>query len=108
MLQLARLEQALRLAAEAVAEGEIAAIAPYLKVLAQLDRYQGAASVKQTYDEAARERLFAKINRIAARVRSRGATKPAAPTAGGLSPDAGEAPKPERIEAVDLDSPASL
>jgi hypothetical protein len=107
MLQLARLEQALRLAAEAVAEGEIAAIAPYLKVLAQLDRYQGAASVKQTYDEAARERLFAKINRIAARQERGKAAKPAAPTAGGVSPDAAEAPEPERIEAVGLDSPAS-
>src|SRR5208282_5427902 len=68
MLQHARLEKALRLAAEAVAEGEIGAIAPYLKVLAQLDRYQGAASAKQAYDEKARERLFAKINRVAARL----------------------------------------
>jgi hypothetical protein len=106
MLQLARLEQAHRLAAVAVAEGEIAAIAPYLKVLAQLDRYRGAASVNQAYDEAARERLFAKINRIAARVQSRGAAKPAAPAAGG-SPDAAESPEPERIEASHLDSPAS-
>jgi len=107
MLQLARLEQALRLAAEAVAEGEIAAIAPYLKVLAQLDRYQGAASANQAYDEAARERLFAKINRIAARVQSRGAAKPAAPSAEGRSSEPVEAPEPDRIEAFHLDSPAS-
>jgi hypothetical protein len=103
MLQLARLEQAHRLAAEAVAEGEIAAIAPYLKVLAQLDRYQGAASANQPYDEAARERLFAKINRIAARVQSRGAATPAAEG----SPDAAQAPEPERIDPFHLDSPAS-
>ncbi len=107
MLQHARLEQALRLAAEAVAAGEIGAIAPYLKVLAQLDRYQGAASAKQAYDEKARERLFAKINRVAARLDRREAAKPAAPEAQGLSPDAAEAPEPERIEAFNLDSPAS-
>src|SRR5208283_5951805 len=29
---------------------------------------QGAASAKQAYDEKARERLFAKINRVAARL----------------------------------------
>src|SRR5208282_3090220 len=101
MLQLARLEQALRLAAEAVGAGEIGAIGPYLKVLAQLDRYQGAASANQAYDEEARERLFAKINRIAARVQSSGAAKPAA--------DAAEAPESDRIEASHsshLDSPA--
>jgi len=91
MLQLARLEQALRLAAEAVGAGEIGAIGPYLNVLAQLDRYQGAASANQAYDEEARERLFAKINRIAARVQSSGAAKPAA--------DAAEAPESDRIEA---------
>src|SRR5271155_2887573 len=37
ILQRARLEQALRLSAETVGAGEIGAIAPYLKVLAQLD-----------------------------------------------------------------------
>ncbi len=107
MLQLARNEQALRLAAEAVAQGEIGAIAPYLKVLAQLDRHQGPASAKQAYDDKARERLFAKINRVAARLDRREAAKPAAPEAQGLSPDAAEAPEPERIEAFNLDSPAS-
>jgi hypothetical protein len=89
MLQLARLEEALRLSAEAVAEGEIDAIAPYLKVLAQLDRYQ-SATANLAYDEAARERRFAKINRIAAREQSREAAKPAAR---GLSPGAAEAPR---------------
>jgi hypothetical protein len=108
MLQHARLEKALRLAAEAVAAGEIGAIAPYLKVLAQLDRYQGAASVKQAYDEKAPERLFAKINRVAARLERREAAKLAAPSAGDRSPDAAEAPESERIEAFNVDSPASL
>ncbi len=93
MLQHARLEKALRLAAEAAGAGEIGAIGPYLKVLAQLDRYQGAASVKQAYDEKARERLFAKINRVAARLDRREAAKPAE----GRSADAADAPESERI-----------
>jgi hypothetical protein len=88
MLQLARLEQALRLSAEAMARGEIGAIAPHLKVLAELDRYQGAASANRDYDEEARERLFAKINRIAAHAQS----KPQAPAATRGSSDAAEAP----------------
>jgi hypothetical protein len=104
MLQLARLDKALRLAAEAVAEGAIGAIAPYLKVLAQFDRYQGAASAKPAYDEKARERLFAKINRVAARLDRRQAATPAAATP---SPDAAEAPEPERIEELNQDSPVS-
>ena len=87
-----------------MAEGEIAAIAPYLKVLAQVDRYQGAASVNQAYDEVARERLFAKINRVAARLDRE---KPRSRRRGGPSPDAAEAPEPERIEAIHVDSPAS-
>jgi len=96
-------KRALRLAAEAVAAGEVGAIAPYLEVLAQLDRYQGAASVKQAYDDKAKERLFAKINRVAARLDRRQAAKTAA---GGVS-DAAQAPESERNEAFHSDSPAS-
>ena len=44
MLQLVRLENALRLAVEAAAEGEIGAIAPYLNVLDRLDRYRRGAA----------------------------------------------------------------
>ena len=40
MLQLARLEPALRLAAGALADGDVEAISPYLKLLDRLDRYQ--------------------------------------------------------------------
>jgi Subtilase family len=47
--------------------GEVGAIAPYLKVLAQLDRYQ-RATAPLVYDKAARDRLFAKLNRIAAQL----------------------------------------
>src|ERR1700691_6130294 len=43
-LQLDRLTPAMQLGAEAIAAGDVAAIAPYLKVLDRLDRYQTAAS----------------------------------------------------------------
>ena len=43
LLQLARLEPALRLAAGAVASGDVGAIRYYLKLLDQLDRYQPGA-----------------------------------------------------------------
>ena len=57
LLQLARLESALRLAAGAVADGDVRAIRYYLKLLDQLDRYQPGAAAPQAYDDAARERL---------------------------------------------------
>ena len=65
-LQLARLAPAMRLAGEAVAGGDVKAIAPLLKVLDRLDRYQKIAKANQEYDDGARERLMAKINRVAA------------------------------------------
>ncbi len=65
-LQLARLQPAVRLAGEAVADGHVSAIAPLLKVLDRLDRYQRTAKVNQVYDDEARKRLFDKINRVAA------------------------------------------
>jgi hypothetical protein len=67
LLQLVRLESAHDLAARTIAAGNLKAIAPYLKVLDRLDRYRkttGAA--KKVYDDDARARLFAKINRTAA------------------------------------------
>ena len=65
-LQLARLQPAMRIAAEAVADGCVEAIAPLLEALDRLDRYQRTAKVNQVYDEEARKRLFDKINRVAA------------------------------------------
>jgi DNA-binding CsgD family transcriptional regulator len=62
-LQLDRLAPVMQLAAEAVAAGDVTAIAPYLKVLDRLDRYQTVAGANQAYDDEARERLFDKINR---------------------------------------------
>jgi hypothetical protein len=65
-LQLARLRPAMRIAAEAVADGHIKAINPLLKVLDRLDRYQRTAKVNQVYDDEARQKLMDKLNRAAA------------------------------------------
>jgi DNA-binding CsgD family transcriptional regulator len=65
-LQLDRLAPVMQLAAEAVAAGDVTAIAPYLKVLDRFDRYQTVAGANQAYDEEARKKLFDKINRVAA------------------------------------------
>ena len=64
-LQLDRLAPAVQLGAEAIAAGDIAAIAPYLKALDRLDRYQTVASANQAYDDEARKKLLDKINRLA-------------------------------------------
>ena len=71
LLQLVRLEGAQALAAEAIDAGELKAIAPYLKVLDGLDRYRKAGATKPVYDAAARERLFAKMSRIADRLEAK-------------------------------------
>src|SRR5271165_2407479 len=65
-LQLDRLAPVMQLAAEAVAAGDVTAIAPYLKVLDRFDRYQTVAGANQAYDDEARKKLFDKINRVAA------------------------------------------
>jgi hypothetical protein len=64
-LQLARLQPALRLAGEAVADGHVNAIPPLLKVLDRLDRYQKSAVVAEVYDAEARQKLLDKLNRMA-------------------------------------------
>jgi hypothetical protein len=64
-LQLDRLAPAVQLGAEAIAAGDISAINPYLKALDRLDRYQSVASANQAYDNEARQKLLAKINRVA-------------------------------------------
>jgi phosphopantothenate synthetase len=65
-LQLARLSQAMQIASMAVADGDVKAIPPLVKVLDRLDRYQRAAKVNAVYDDEARKRLMDKINRVAA------------------------------------------
>jgi DNA-binding CsgD family transcriptional regulator len=64
-LQLDRLAPVMQLAAEAVAAGDVAAIAPYLKVLDRIDRYQKVGGAIQVYDDEARKKLFDKLSRVA-------------------------------------------
>jgi uncharacterized protein YerC len=65
-LQLDRLAPVMQLAADAVAAGDVTAIAPYLKVLDRLDRYQTIAGASQDFDDESRKKLFEKISRVAA------------------------------------------
>jgi hypothetical protein len=71
-LQIARLDPALRLAAEKVATGDLRGVDRLIKLLDRLDKYQGFAASAADRDENDTERLFAKIlnaisNRNAAR-----------------------------------------
>ena len=56
----------MRLAGEAIADGDVTAIAPLMKVLDRLDRYHKVAKAVQVYDDEARRKLMDKINRVAA------------------------------------------
>ena len=60
-LQIARLDPALRVAAEQVATGDLRAVDRLIKVLDRIDKYQGVAASAADHDENGRERLFAKI-----------------------------------------------
>jgi predicted transcriptional regulator len=77
LLQLMRLESAQALAAESIAGGDLKAIPPYLKVLERLDRYQRPGATKHVYDDAARERLLAKLNRALTKLEAAEARKSA-------------------------------
>jgi len=98
LLQLVRLGNAQETAAQAIAAGDLGAIAPYLDVLERFDRHQKAGATKEVYDDAARERLLKKINRIAARIQAEKDRK-AAKQAAAASPPAAAA---ERGSAVDV------
>jgi Sigma-70, region 4 len=66
-LQLARLDPALRLAAEQVAAGDIKGIDRLIRVLKQMDKYQGAAEAHLARfddEEDARERIFDKLKML--------------------------------------------
>ncbi|MBV8472786.1 MAG: helix-turn-helix domain-containing protein [Hyphomicrobiales bacterium] len=91
-VQMARLEPALRLAAQAVADGDLAGIDRLIRVLDRLDKYSAVEDAGGAYDENARERLLTKLNTMAERMRAareRGTVGPdgrpaAASEAGGL------------------------
>jgi len=108
MLQLLRLENALRLAADAVAGGDIGAIAPYLSVLDRIDRYRRLATPSQSYDAQTRERMLAKLNRIVNSLVAETEPKPSATAPEGEGPGQAEAPvKPETSDAFPFVSPVS-
>lgn len=90
LLQLARLEPAIKLVAGEMAQGDVRAVSPYLGLLDQLDRYQAAAAAPAVYDEAERERLFAKLNRIAEREARRTERRAAGAAAAAASADGAE------------------
>ena len=64
--QLACLEPATRLAGDAVAEGDVTAVAPLMKAPHRLDRDQSAAKAVQVTDDEARRKLLDKTNLVAA------------------------------------------
>ena len=100
LLQLVRLEGAHAVAAQAIAAGDLRAIGPYLNVLGRLDRYQAGAK-KDAYDDAAPEKLLAKMNRILARLEADDARKAAKQAAANL-------PGAAREMGHDFDSGSSL
>lgn len=65
-LQMARLDPALRLAAAKVAAGEITAVDRLIRVLNQMDKYQGKAAPAPSFESAddARERILAKLSDV--------------------------------------------
>jgi hypothetical protein len=67
-VQRARLEPALRLAARGVENGKLNAIDRLLRVLDRLDKYDAVADAAPAYDDNAREKLLAKLDRVAARL----------------------------------------
>ena len=67
-VQIARLEPALRLAAGAVAEGDLGAIDRLLRVLDRLDRYSAIEGAATSADAGGRERSLAKLNAMAERM----------------------------------------
>jgi hypothetical protein len=71
-LQIARLEAMIVKLLERAQEGELGAIDRVLKILDRLDRYYGfgrAPPAPAPYDDNARERLLAKLNRVAIRLK---------------------------------------
>jgi DNA-binding CsgD family transcriptional regulator len=81
LIQLIRLEGAQALAAKTIAGGDLKAIAPYLQVLDRLDRYRQTGARKEVYDDEARQRLFAKMNRAVARLEAEARKSAARPNA---------------------------
>ena len=98
-LQLARLQPAMRVAADAVEKGDVRAIMSLLRVLERLDRYQKTAKINQVYDDGSRKKLLEKLARAAANlgfVIVKAPLESGAPPAEALPEAAAEAPKESR------------
>jgi hypothetical protein len=91
-LQLERLMPALRLAGEAIARGDIKAIAPLIKVIDRMDRHQETAVAKHYYGPEERQRLLDKISRIAANLSDERPALEAPAGGGGDETNAAELP----------------
>ena len=107
-VQIARLEPALRLAARSVADGELSAIDRLLRVLDRLDRYaalDGAGSA--SYAASGRERLLAKLNRMAENIKRHRELHGDAPPGEADSPDADDWPDADDSTTAEaaLDAP---
>jgi predicted transcriptional regulator len=78
LLQLDRLAGPLRVASEAVAGGDVKSIPSLLKTLKAIDAYQKVAQVSEVHDDDVRDKLLAKINRMAEAFEQEKAEKSAA------------------------------
>ena len=106
-VQIARLEPALRLAASAVGEGELAAIDRLIKVLDRLDKYSAVESSGSDSEDGGRERLLAKLNTMAQRMlraREREAGADAGPSAPGAEDGLDETKDVDRASQIDAAS----
>ena len=85
ILQAARLDAALRLAAEKVAEGELRAIEPLLRVLDRIDKYQHVAAAFGAERDAEKDEnsFTAKLADLVRRGRAQRAREAAAAAAAG-------------------------
>jgi len=88
-LQLERLMPALRVTGEAIARGDLKAVAPLIKVIDRLDRHQETVVAKYEYGPEERQRLLDKINRVVANLRP---TAPAVEAEEGHENNAAEIP----------------
>src|SRR5271157_2872890 len=66
LLQLDRLAGPLRVAAEAVASGDVKSIPSLLKTLKAIDAYQKLAQASEVHNDEISEKLLSKIKRLAA------------------------------------------
>jgi hypothetical protein len=90
-LQLERLMPALRVTSEAIARGELKAVAPLIKVIDRLDRHQETVVTKYEYGPEERRRLLDKINRVVANLTG-AADEPDVPPADAYQTDSAELP----------------